>query len=233
MDATKTLPEILAEICASDAPLGERLAIYAARLKETGSPMGLEYGALVERLRSGHAGAGAPAIGEAMPPFLLPDRRGHLVGLEAILADGPAVISFNRGHWCSFCRIELTTLAAAEGRVAAAGARIVSIMPDRHEFVRLLPSSIVDRITILSDVDNSYAMSLGLAIWVGDALAAMMRERSLCLDEFQGNHSWMLPIPATFVVGRDGTVLARHVDPDFRSRMEVADILDALPPADR
>jgi peroxiredoxin len=225
---TKTLPELLAEICASDAPLGERLAAYAAKLTEIGSPMGAEYGLLVARLRSGQAGHGAPGIGEPLPPFLLPDQHGHLLALNDVLADGPAVVSFNRGHWCSFCRIELTTLAAAEPEIAGHGARIVSIMPDRQSFIRLLPSSITERITILSDPDNSYAMSLGLAIWVGEALTALMRERNLCLDEFQGNASWMLPIPATFVVGRDGRVSARHVDPDFRRRMEVEEILEAL-----
>lgn len=228
MDTPKTLPEVLAEICASDAPLGERLATYAARLTEIGSPMGAEYGLLVARLRSGQAGRGAPGIGEPLPSFLLPDRHGHLVALKDVLAQGPAVISFNRGHWCSFCRIELTMLAAVEPEIAAHGARVVSIMPDRQSFIRLLPRTVTERITILSDPDNSYAMSLGLAIWVGEPLTALMRERNLCLDEFQGNAAWMLPIPATFVVARDGTVLARHVDPDFRRRMEVDEILQAL-----
>ena len=228
MDEAKTLPELLAELCASDLPLGERLSAYAKRLREIGSPMGVEYETLVERLRAGLAGGGAPAVGEAVPSFLLPDVDGHLTTLDEVLADGPAVISFNRGHWCSFCRIELTTLAAAQPRIAELGSRIVSIMPDREAFIRRLPARILERVRILLDMDNSYAMSLGLAIWVGEALTALMRERRLCLDEFQGNATWMLPLPATFVVARDGIVHARFVDPDFRSRMEIDDIGAAL-----
>lgn len=228
MDEPKTLPEVLAELCASDLPLGERLAAYAKRLREIGSPMGAEYEVLVERLRSGLVGSGAPELGETMPPFMLPNLDGHLTTLDEVLADGPVVISFNRGHWCSFCRIELTTLAAAEPRIAELGGRIVSIMPDRQEFVRLLPRTILGRIGILLDMDNSYAISLGLAMWVGEALTGLMQERNLCLDEFQGNRSWMLPLPATFVVAADGIVHARYVDPDFRSRMEIDDIVATL-----
>ena len=194
-----------------------------ARPRPAIGPDGKVRAALLLPLSGPHA-----AVGEAMPSFLLPDVDGHLTTLDEVLADGPAVISFNRGHWCSFCRIELTTLAAAQPRIAELGSRIVSIMPDREAFIRRLPARILERVRILLDMDNSYAMSLGLAIWVGEALTALMRERRLCLDEFQGNATWMLPLPATFVVARDGIVHARFVDPDFRSRMEIDDIVAAL-----
>ena len=55
-----------------------------------------------------------------------------------------------------------------------------------------------------------------------------MEGRGYRLAEYQGNDAWFVPLPATFVVGANGRVLARHVDPEFRQRMEVNEILAAL-----
>jgi peroxiredoxin len=77
-------------------------------------------------------------------------------------------------------------------------------------------------------MDNGYAMSLNLAIWVGEEMKEMIAAAGWNLPEYQGNESWMLPIPATFVVGSDGRIAARFVDPDYRRRMAVEDMLDAL-----
>ena len=81
---------------------------------------------------------------------------------------------------------------------------------------------------ILIDADNGYAMSLNLTIWVGAEIQKMMEGRRPDPPTFQGNSSWMLPIPATFVVGRDGLIRARFIDPDYRNRMMISDILAAM-----
>jgi peroxiredoxin len=81
---------------------------------------------------------------------------------------------------------------------------------------------------ILSDMDNGYAMSLNLAIWVGHEMEEYMTGIGRSLPAYQGNESWTLPIPATFVVGRDGRIKARFVDPDYRKRMAIEDLIAAL-----
>jgi peroxiredoxin len=70
-------------------------------------------------------------------------------------------------------------------------------------------------------------MSLGLAIWIGDEMQKIISERH-DLAKYQGNDTWMLPIPATFVVGTDGLIKARFVDPDYRKRMDIDEMLAAL-----
>jgi peroxiredoxin len=77
-------------------------------------------------------------------------------------------------------------------------------------------------------MDNGYAMSLNLAIWVGDEMEEFMTGIGRSLPEYQGNDGWMLPIPATFVVGRDGRIKARFVDPDYRKRMAIDELIAAL-----
>jgi peroxiredoxin len=151
-----------------------------------------------------------------------------LVDLEQLLAQGPVVISFNRGHWCPFCKIELAALAEAHRDFAELGAQVASIMPERQQFTSAVEARLGGRVRILTDVDNGYALLLGLTMWVGEPVRALMAERDLRLDAYQGNDAWFLPLPATFVIGRDGRVKARFVDPNFRNRMEIADILRTL-----
>jgi peroxiredoxin len=224
----KTLAEELAEICVMDAPLWQRLEAFVAAQRAHGSPFADASQILVDRLKAGDVGNGAPEVGETMPSFLLPDQKGRLVGLDDLIAEGPLVLSFNRGHWCPFCRIELSTLAQAHEEFAGLGARIVSVMPERQAYVGRLPRNIVDRLTIVSDIDNAYALSLGLTMWLGDELKHMMLAAGVSLEEAHGNADWFVPVPATFVLGTDGRVVARMVEPDFRRRMNIEDIRRAL-----
>jgi peroxiredoxin len=100
-------------------------------------------------------------------------------------------------------------------------------MPERQKYAMELKSNANVPFPILTDMDNGYALSLNLAIWVGAEMQKMMATRD-DISAFQGNSSWMLPIPATFVVGRDGVITARFVDPDYRKRMAIEDLLAAL-----
>jgi peroxiredoxin len=69
---------------------------------------------------------------------------------------------------------------------------------------------------------------MGLAIRLGDRVRTLYLSHGLNLERFQRSSNWFVPIPATFVVGRDGVIVARHVDPDFRKRMDIEDIIAAL-----
>jgi peroxiredoxin len=182
---------------------------------------------LVTRLRQYGAGEAAPKIGDSMPLFVLPDESGQMVSLDALLDQGPVAVTFHGGHWCHYCRINIDALVAAHNALPA-GAEIVAIMPDRRKFAAELKSQSQVPFPILTDSGNGYAMSLNLTIWVGAELQKMMEDDRLDLSNFQGNSSWILPIPATFVVGRDGLIRARFIDPDYRNRMLISDMLAAM-----
>jgi hypothetical protein len=84
------------------------------------------------------------------------------------------------------------------------------------------------RYPVLTDIDNGYALSLNLAIWVGDEMQQILESGGRRVPQYQGNQTWVLPIPAIFVVAQDGLITARFVDPDYRNRMIVKDLLAAL-----
>jgi peroxiredoxin len=224
----ESLEDAFKQICAMEAPLHERLEAFSAAVRTFGLPFAEAYDDLVARIRTGDAGRSAPKVGERMPSFLLPDEKGRLLDLRDLLADGPAVISFNRGHWCEYCAIELTALSEALSEIAAHGATVTSIMPETEEFTKTAAARTRNAVRILSDIDHGYALSLGLVVWLGERVRKLYLAHGINVPRFQNSSSWFVPIPATFVVGREGRIVARYVDPDFRKRMDVEDVIAAL-----
>jgi peroxiredoxin len=228
MSAATDLKQAFLEARDLDASMGERLGVLADAMRRLTPSSVAIIDRLVDRLKEHKAGENAPKPGEPMPLFVLPDEAGRLVSLASLIGRGPAIVTFHRGHWCPWCRISINTLSRAQARIAAAGASMVAIVPDREQFAAEMKADSKAACPILTDMDNGYAMSLNLAIWVGTEMEQYMAERGNVLPKFQGNDSWMLPIPATFVVGQDGFIKARFVDPDYRKRMAIEDLLAAL-----
>jgi peroxiredoxin len=222
------LAEVFAHYRGLEAPLHERLAGYAAASNEIFPAYGRAVDQLVQRLKDNDSGSNAPDIGEVMPDFLLPDDNGHLVGLDALLAKGPTAIMFHRGHWCPYCRMNVGALVRAKQQIGAEGGQVVIITPENQHYAQMFKLQSGAPFPVLTDVDNGYALSLNLAIWLGPDLRDLLSERRRVLPAYHGNDAWMLPIPATFVVGTDRRVKARFVDPDFRRRMDIDDLIQAL-----
>ena len=211
-----------------DASLADRLQAFADAVRGMGAVFHDSVDQLVARLRTHEVGEHAPQPGEPMPSFVLPDESGRLVSLENLLEKGPVAVTFHRGHWCPYCRINTKALAEAQDQVAAAGGQIAAIMPDRQHYTMELKAKSDASFPILTDFENGYAMSLGLAFWVGAEMQELMSESGWDVAPSQGSDTWLLPIPATFVVGTDGLVTARFVDPDYRKRMAIEDLLAAI-----
>ncbi len=225
---TKSLNEVLQDLCQSEAPLNERLAAFSAVLRVQAIPYADAYDVLVARLKAGEAGANAPGEGDDMPDFALPDANGSLVTLDALTSNGPVVVSFNRGHWCEYCAIELSAFQQAAAEFKALGAQVVAIMPETLAFIAKAQARTHHEFPIVSDVDNSFALSMGLVIWLGETVKTLFQQDGLDLVLSQGPAAWFVPIPATFVVGPNLTIIARYVDPDFRRRMDIDEIIAAL-----
>jgi peroxiredoxin len=138
---------------------------------------------------------------------------------------------FYRGHWCPYCRLNVWAVVQAMDRIRAVGGKVVAIMPETQAFAEKFKAEGAVPFPVLTDLDNGYALSLNLAIWLGAEIQQLLSYQDMV--SFQGNDGWVLPIPATFVVGRDGLVKARYVDPDFRKRMEIDDLIVALKSANK
>ena len=206
--------------------LREQLEAYAAAGREIFPAYADAVDRLVARINENGGGENSPRPGEPMPPFLLPDESGRLVSLDACLAHGPVAVMFFRGHWCPYCRLNVRAVIQARQRIDATGGGIIAIMPELQPFTQRFKGDSGASFPVLTDLDNGYALSLNLAIWLGHEIQALLAHQDMA--SFHGNDGWILPIPAAFVVGRDGLVKARFVDPDFRRRMEIDELVAAL-----
>ena len=224
----QTVEDVVRKCRDMDGSLNDKLRLVADTVRTNSPPFAEAVDRLVDRLKKTGAGANAPAVGDPMPAFLLPDDTGRLVSLDELIEGGPVALVFNRGHWCPYCRTNTAALAQAYGQVSAEGGQIVGITPDRQKYAAMLKATAAAAFPILSDIDNAYAMSLNLVIWVGAEMQDFQERAGIDLRTSQGNDAWLIPIPATFVVGRDGLVKARYVDPDYRKRMAMEDLVQAM-----
>ena len=176
------------------------------------------------------------AVGDHAPNFTLPDALGQPVTLADLLAQGPVVVVFYRGEWCPYCNVQLRGLQAALPRFRELGASLVAISPQASDHSLSLTEKHDLTFTVLSDLDQEVIR----AYQVQFTLAGDLED--LQVNVFQNDprnqnadHTRSLPVPATFVIDRDGIVRAAFVSADWRVRAEPADIeavLRSLPASD-
>jgi peroxiredoxin len=101
-------------------------------------------------------------------------------------------------------------------------------MPDRQQFAATFKAEGEVQYPVLTDIDNGYALSLNLAVWVGEEMQRILESGGRNVPDYQGNRAWVMPIPATFIIAQDGVITARFIDPDYRKRMTIEQLLAAL-----
>jgi peroxiredoxin len=159
--------------------------------------------------------------GEVAPMFRLRSSNGDFVSLSEVLDRGPAVISFFRGGWCPFCRLELQALTQARAEIERFGATLIGLSP--------LPHAECDSsFLILTDPGCRIAARYRIAFTVAPQfrpayLALGYPERSQ-----KGPDRWVLPLPATYIIDRGGIVVLSYVDADYTTRLEPTEIAAAL-----
>lgn len=218
--------DFFASVRARPLTLGQRLQLIAEDVRQRNPTGAAVVDRFVARLEEARAGSAAPQPGEVMPNFTLPDHSGKLTSLDELLEQGPAIVAVHRGHWCPYCRMNMAGLAEIQDRLAPAN--VVAISTELPAFTRVIRADAGAKFPFLSDIDAGYSLALNLAIFVDPELQGLLEATGKAVPEFQGGLGWIIPVPAVFVVDRQGIVRARHVDPDYRRRMELDAILTAV-----
>ncbi|WP_432089458.1 peroxiredoxin-like family protein [Streptomyces sp. bgisy095] len=170
----------------------------------------------------------ALATGAKAPRFTLASATGQAVSLDDLLAEGPVVLTFYRGAWCPYCNIALRALQQHHADIAARGARLVAVSPQIPDESLALTEKHDLVFDVLSDIGSDTAKQYGLAFDLPDDLAAVYDRLGFDLQRVNGGHPRTLPLPATYVIDRDGTIRWTFVNADYTTRAEPADILAAL-----
>jgi peroxiredoxin len=166
--------------------------------------------------------------GDAAPAFALPDANGRLVRSADLLALGPLVVCFFRGRWCPYCVTELETWRDLFPAVREHGALLVAISPQTVRQNDFTVTQHTLPFPLLRDEGAAVAADFGAAYSVPGSMQSYYRSILVNIPFINGEQSWRLPVPATFVIGRDGVIRWSQGHADFRVRPEPIDALKAL-----
>jgi peroxiredoxin len=207
----------------------QRLSALRA-LHETSSPhemksaMSAEMSALIS---SGQA-EGALKVGAKAPQFVLPDADGNVVSAADLLKKGPLVVSFYRGVWCPYCNVDLQALEEVADRIRGYGASLVAISPQTPVNSRKSQRENKLSFPILSDKNCELASQFGIRWTPSQALQGVYLNFGTDIGAFNGQGSWAIPMPARYVIARDGTIAYAEIHPNYTHRPEPNDVCPVL-----
>ena len=170
----------------------------------------------------------ALGTGDRMPDFTLPNQHGEMRRFADFLADSPVVLNIYRGGWCPYCNFEMKALADLLPEIKAAGAQLVGMAPEDPDHALDTANRHEIDIEILSDTGNAVSEQMGLVFSLAEELRPIYLGAGLDIPAYNGDDSFRLPVPATYIVGTDGIIKADFVNADYTRRMEPAEIVAVL-----
>lgn len=167
-------------------------------------------------------------VGDTAPELSLHDALDQPVALGELWRRGPLVVIFYRGGWCPYCNIELRAWQQRLPELKRMGATLVAISPQTPDNSLSTAEKNELAFPVLSDSALKAAESFQIAFELPPKLVELYGRAGNDLPVLNGNGRWVLPMPATYVIGQDGRILFSHVEADYRERAEPADVLAAV-----
>jgi peroxiredoxin len=209
--------------------LQQQLAEYLAGWRER---VPLERQAIIERHIEQLRGVIARTmlkVGARAPAFALPSATGAMVDLGTLLKNGPVVVTFYRGGWCPYCNLELKAFQDVLPEIKAAAAALVAISPEKPDDTLSTAEKNALAFDVLSDVGQKVGRAFGIVYDFTDELRGAYQGLGRDIPALNGTPGeWALPVPATYIVDRDGTIIYAHANVDYRDRGDPRDVLAVL-----
>jgi len=182
----------------------------------------------VAELQRQHRAENILPVGAKVPEFQLQDHEGKSISSSDLLARGRLVLGFIRGRWCPFCVAQMEAMNLILPDIERAGATLAAVSPQTVQQSFFMRDQHKLRFPLLSDAGNNLARQFELAYRVPDEQQAVYQRAFVNLAFVNGDKSWELPIPATYIIDRDGNVLYASANEDYAKRPEPEDIVSFL-----
>lgn len=186
------------------------------------------YESNIEELRSAFARGAALKVGDRAPDFSLANAKGVVVSLSSVLARGPAVVSFYRGGWCPYCNLQLRSYQALLPELALLGVSILAVSPQLPDASLSTAEREALTFDVLSDIGNDVARQFGLVYPLPQELRDALSSNNKALPRINGDDSWELPVPATYVIAQNQRISLAFLDVDYRQRLSPQRLLAVL-----
>ena len=209
--------------------LREELQQHLAKFKQRMSPQVIAtVQADIDALVASDFAGRAVKQGDKAPDFKLPGVHGNSVALSSLLMQGPVVLTFYRGGWCPYCNLQLRAYQRILPQIRELGGQLVAISPEPPDASLTTAEKNQLEFEVLSDVHAQVARAYRILFDLSEKLQQTYVGMGRDLTELNADGEWHLPIPATYVIAQDGRVAIAYVDPEYRNRLEPADILATL-----
>lgn len=209
--------------------LSEQLAAYKAGFVQRAA---LERVAMMEAATADLRGTGieskALQVAAQAPDLTMPDALNQPVSLSSLWQRGPLVLIFYRGGWCPYCNLELRAWQQHLAALKFLGAQLVAVSPQTPDNSLSTAEKNELAFPVLSDSALEAATAFGVAFEMPPELIELYSRVGNDLPVLNGNGRWVLPVPGTYVIVRNGRVAFAHVEADYRERAEPRDVLAAV-----
>jgi peroxiredoxin len=186
------------------------------------------YARAVAELKERKLAATVLPIAAKAPQFELQDQDGRILSSSNLLATGRLILCFIRGRWCPFCVGQMEAMNLVLPEIEGVGATLVAISPQTVKQSFFMHDQHKLRFPLLSDAGTQVARQFGLTYRVNEEQQGVYRRAFVNLPFANGDESWELPIPGTYILDRNGMVLYASANEDYTERPEPTDIVNVL-----
>ncbi len=169
--------------------------------------------------------------GSKAPDFTAVNGRGDSINLYKELKKGPVVLFFYRGYWCPVCTKHLKALEDSLSMITRQGASVIGISPQVEKYTAKTVDKNKLSFQVLSDSTNDIAKSYDVLFKLTKGYERMVKFGLFTsLKKTNGTQEQVnLPVPATFIIDTDGTIVFRQFDYNYKNRASVEEITKHLP----
>ncbi len=167
---------------------------------------------------------------EKAPDVTLVDNDEKAVKLSELYKDQPLVVIFYRGHWCPACDQHLSEFSKNVSQIEEKGAKVIAVTPETYENISKTRENTGLNIPIYSDSDGEIMDAFDVDFQVTEEYEKKIQEKlNTSIKETNDEEIAILPVPATYIINKEGTIVYSHFDPDYNKRATVEDIVENLP----
>ncbi|GIZ14161.1 peroxiredoxin-like family protein [Capnocytophaga catalasegens] len=165
--------------------------------------------------------------GEKAKDFTLKNAKGESIRLYNLLEKGAVVLTWYRGGWCPYCNVALQKLQDELPQIKKQGATLVALTPEFPDYSLTTKEKNKLQFEVLTDVNNNVARSYGV-VFTLDSKTTKRYEEDLQLSLHNGTNSSELPIPATYIIDKNGIIRYAYVNPDYKQRADAKVVVQEL-----
>ncbi len=167
-------------------------------------------------------------VGDKAPDINTIDQNGKKVALKEILKKGDAVIVFYRGQWCPYCNKQLSKINDSLTAITAKGATVITITPETNDNIKKTITKTKAEFSIVQDSGLQIMKSYKVAFAVDENTITKYKKYGIDFEKANGENGANLPVPATYIVGKDGKIKYAFFNKDYSKRASVKEILENL-----